>query len=51
MIQKVRRDSPSGLRPSETSISPRRVQEADLSDEVETSTLVADFPVQFVNYQ
>jgi hypothetical protein len=40
MIQKVRRDSPSGLRPAETSVSPRRVKEADL-----------DFPVQFVNYQ
>ena len=51
VIQKVRRDSPSGLRPAETSISPRRVKEADLSDKVETSTLVEDFPVQFVNYQ
>jgi hypothetical protein len=51
VIQKVQRDSPSGLRPAETSVSPRRVKEADLSDEVETSTLVEDFPVQFVNYQ
>ena len=40
-----------GAKKDDLQIVIQKVKEADLSDEVETSTLVEDFPVQFVNYQ